>query len=54
MNCELIIMDSTPVVPTVQTFKPTWEEFSTKTVEEYVTYMESKGAHLAGISKVNI
>lgn len=39
--------------PVVQTFRPTWEEFSEQTVEEYVTYMESKGAHYAGIAKVS-
>lgn len=32
-------------------FRPTWEEFSN--FSKYIEYMESKGAHLAGVVKVN-
>lgn len=35
---------------TIQTFRPTWEEF--KDFNKYVQYMESKGAHKAGLAKV--
>lgn len=37
-------------IPKIQVFRPTWEEF--KNFEKYVEYMESKGAHLAGLAKV--
>lgn len=35
---------------TIQTFRPTWEEF--KDFNKYIQYMESKGAHKAGLAKV--
>lgn len=35
----------------VQVFYPTFDEL--RNFPEYVRYMESKGAHLAGIAKVN-
>lgn len=31
-------------------FRPTWEEF--KNFSAYIQYMESKGAHKAGLAKV--
>lgn len=31
-------------------FRPTWEEF--KDFPKYIEYMESKGAHKAGLAKV--
>ena len=34
----------------IQTFRPTWEEF--KDFPKFVEYMESQGAHKAGIAKV--
>lgn len=39
-------------VPRIMVFRPTWEEFSN--FSKYIEYMESKGAHLAGVVKVNI
>lgn len=38
-------------VPRIMVFRPTWEEFSN--FSKYIEYMESKGAHLAGVVKVN-
>uniref|UniRef100_A0A2A4K8D7 [histone H3]-trimethyl-L-lysine(9) demethylase n=1 Tax=Heliothis virescens TaxID=7102 RepID=A0A2A4K8D7_HELVI len=35
---------------TIQVFRPTWEEF--KDFNKYIQYMESKGAHKAGLAKV--
>lgn len=35
---------------TIQTFRPTWEEF--KDFNKFIQYMESKGAHRAGLAKV--
>lgn len=37
-------------IPKIQVFRPTWEEF--KDFAKYVEYMESKGAHKAGLAKV--
>lgn len=37
-------------VPRIMVFRPTWEEFSN--FSKYIEYMESKGAHLAGVVKV--
>ncbi|XP_069363912.1 uncharacterized protein [Maniola hyperantus] len=34
----------------IQTFRPTWDEF--KDFNKYIQYMESKGAHKAGLAKV--
>lgn len=34
----------------IQVFRPTWEEF--KDFNKYIQYMESKGAHKAGLAKV--
>lgn len=34
----------------IQTFRPTWEEF--KDFNKYIQYMESRGAHKAGLAKV--
>lgn len=36
--------------PRIQVFRPTYEEF--KDFTKYVEYMESKGAHKAGLAKV--
>ena len=42
---------TTPVqVPECVTYRPTWEEF--KGFEKYVEYLESQGAHKAGIVKI--
>lgn len=38
-------------IPKIQVFRPTWEEF--KDFDKYVEYMETKGAHKAGLAKVN-
>lgn len=37
-------------IPRIMVFRPTWEEF--KNFSKYIEYMESKGAHLAGVVKV--
>ncbi|XP_043645574.1 mucin-17-like isoform X4 [Drosophila teissieri] len=37
-------------VPRIMVFRPTWEEF--KDFPKYVAYMESQGAHKAGLAKV--
>lgn len=36
--------------PRIMVFRPTWEEFSN--FSKYIEYMESRGAHLAGVAKV--
>jgi jmjN domain len=38
-------------IPKIMTFRPTWEEF--KDFKKYVEYIESKGAHKAGVAKVS-
>lgn len=38
-------------VPRIMVFRPTWEEF--KDFDKYVRYMESQGAHKAGLAKVS-
>lgn len=38
-------------VPKIMIFRPTWDEF--KNFDRYVEYMESKGAHKAGLAKVS-
>ena len=44
----------TPANPTckIMTFRPTMEEF--KDFNQYLVYMESQGAHRAGLAKVGI
>lgn len=37
--------------PKIMVFRPTWDEF--KNFDKYVEYMESKGAHKAGLAKVS-
>lgn len=37
--------------PKIQVFRPTWEEF--KDFPKYVEYIESQGAHRAGLAKVS-
>uniref|UniRef100_A0A0K8VTF9 [histone H3]-trimethyl-L-lysine(9) demethylase n=2 Tax=Bactrocera TaxID=47832 RepID=A0A0K8VTF9_BACLA len=37
-------------VPRIMVFRPTWEEF--KNFPKYIAYMESQGAHKAGLAKV--
>lgn len=39
-------------IPRLMVFRPTWEEF--KDFGKYVEYMESQGAHKAGLAKVRI
>lgn len=36
----------------IMVFRPTWDEF--KNFPKYVEYMESKGAHKAGLAKVSL
>lgn len=36
--------------PRIMVFRPTWEEF--QDFRKYIEYMESKGAHKAGLAKV--
>lgn len=36
--------------PRIMVFRPSLEEF--KNFSDYIDYMESKGAHLAGVAKV--
>lgn len=36
--------------PRIMVFRPTWEEF--KDFSKYIAYMESQGAHKAGVAKV--
>lgn len=38
-------------VPRIMVFRPTWDEF--KDFKTYVAYMESQGAHKAGLAKVS-
>ena len=38
-------------LPKIMTFRPTMEEF--KDFAKYIKYMESQGAHKAGLAKVN-
>lgn len=38
-------------IPKIMTFRPTIEEF--QDFEKYVEYIESQGAHKAGLAKVN-
>lgn len=40
-----------PDIPKIMVFRPTWEEF--QNFEKYVEYMESQGAHKAGLAKVS-
>ncbi|KAB0791426.1 hypothetical protein PPYR_03226 [Photinus pyralis] len=41
---------NTPRFPKIMVFRPTWDEF--KDFAKYVEYMESMGAHKAGVAKV--
>lgn len=43
----LVTMDQ---VPRIMVFRPSWEEF--KDFPGYIEYIESKGAHKAGLVKV--
>lgn len=43
-------MANTRGIPRIQVFRPTYEEF--KNFTQYVEYMESQGAHKAGLAKV--
>ena len=36
--------------PRIMTFRPSYEEF--KDFPKYIEYMESRGAHLAGLAKI--
>lgn len=36
--------------PEIMVFRPTWDEF--KDFSKYVEYMETQGAHKAGLAKV--
>jgi len=46
---EGIIMNKT-TSPKIMVFRPTWAEF--QNFSSYIEYMESQGAHKAGIAKV--
>lgn len=48
LNNEMSNNDSQ--VPRIMVFRPTWEQF--RNFSSYIEYMESKGAHLAGVVKV--
>lgn len=37
--------------PKIMVFRPTWDEF--KDFKKFVEYMESQGAHKAGLAKVS-
>lgn len=37
-------------IPRIMVFRPTWEQFAD--FPAYIEYMESKGAHRAGLAKV--
>ena len=37
-------------IPKIMTFRPTWDEF--KDFNKYIEYIESQGAHKAGVCKV--
>lgn len=38
-------------IPKIMTFRPTWDEF--KDFKKYMEYIESQGAHKAGLAKVS-
>lgn len=38
-------------IPVVAVFRPTWEQF--QDFSGYISYIEGKGAHKAGVAKVN-
>ncbi|XP_053962444.1 mucin-2-like isoform X3 [Anastrepha ludens] len=42
--------NSSTEVPRIMVFRPTWEEF--KNFPKYIAFMESQGAHKAGLAKV--
>jgi len=46
----LAMMSSYMNTPRIMVFRPTIEEF--KNFPDYIAYMESEGAHKAGIAKV--
>ena len=37
-------------MPKIMVFRPTWEEF--KDFKKYIEYIETQGAHKAGLAKV--
>lgn len=37
-------------IPRIMTFRPSYEEF--KDFSSYIDYIESRGAHLAGLAKI--
>lgn len=43
-------MTSSIQTPKIMVFQPTWEEF--RNFSNYIIFMESQGAHKAGIAKV--
>lgn len=46
----LAMMGSKNNEPKIMVFRPTWDEF--KDFNKYIAYMESQGAHKAGVAKV--
>lgn len=38
-------------IPALSVFRPTWEQF--QDFSGYISYIEGKGAHKAGVAKVN-
>lgn len=42
---------ATVEIPRIMVFRPTWEQFAD--FPAYIEYMESKGAHKAGLAKVH-
>ena len=47
---ELETPPQSPSKHTIKVFRPTWEEF--KDFPKYIEYIESQGAHKAGVCKV--
>lgn len=43
-------MDARTGIPRIQVFRPTWEEF--KDFSKFIEYIESQGAHKAGLAKI--
>lgn len=39
-------------VPRIMTFRPSYEEF--QNFSAYIEYIESRGAHLAGLAKIQV